>query len=239
MGIGKISNATPASFTTSNGTFDLADQDDLHLVVNITPGETVAPTSNPFYGGNEIDIEFETGQFANIAAATAAEVAAVLNAAFAAEAAAGQPPAAVAAVSGSAVKVTSVRTGIEATLYVVGGSAVSKLGLTAETLYQGTGVPGVGAQPSAPTFVDILTFTGDASVSAGGSPGFGAAVRAYFGDNRTVLAALAQDCGGYLVSYEPATDKLKYWKSAGSAAAMVEATGDLSGTTFNVMVISA
>lgn len=235
-GIGKISNSSPATITTGNATFALAAGMTLSLIVGAQAHAKA--TSAPPYGGDKIDVVFNSADFADITNATAAELIAVLNRELAAQAAAGQPAAAVAALSGSAVKVSTVRTGEDASIDVVGGTALTALTLTAG-LVKGSGVLGVGAQPSAPVFFDTINFTGDASVSAGGSPNFGAQVKAFFGDNRQVLAVIPGDCGGYIPVYVPSTDKLKYYKSAGSAAALTEATGDLSAVTFNLTVVSA
>lgn len=91
-----------------------------------------------------------------------------------------------------------------------------------------------------PWNLDRLTFAGDNSYPTGGTAAFQALVRAKMGDNRTVLAVLAQDCGGYFPVYDFANDKLKVYRSAGSAAPMAEVpnTTDLSGVTFNVLIAS-
>ncbi len=254
MTIGKFSETAPASVTTANGTFDLAVGEDLTILVD-GPPVVITPTQSPEYGGDLIVLTMATAMFANIAAATAAELAAAINAAAAAQAAAGQPPAIVAVVSGSAVKISAAAsqqsnrelgpsiqllTETDNAGNVVRGTALAALGLTAG-LYYPSGFPGVGSQPSSPIFHDVLTFAGDTSYPTGGTVGFGAAIKAFYQDGRQVLAVIGQDCGGYVPVYLPGTDALKVYKSAGSAAAMVEVSNatDLSGTTFNVLVISA
>ena len=97
-----------------------------------------------------------------------------------------------------------------------------------------------GAKPSAPLFVDVLSFNGDDAYPTGGTTGFQAAVQAIVGDQREILAVIGQDCGGYDPVYIPATDALKVYESGadGSANDEVANAADLSGTTFNVVVLS-
>jgi hypothetical protein len=96
-------------------------------------------------------------------------------------------------------------------------------------------VAGVG-----PIFYDEISFAGDAAYAAGGTPGFLALVRAKTAPGRTILAVIAQDCGGYVPSYISSTDKLKVYRSAGAAAPMAEVPGatDLSAVPFSLTVIT-
>lgn len=97
-----------------------------------------------------------------------------------------------------------------------------------------------GAKPSTPVFVDFLSFAGDGAYPSGGTLGFQASVRAALGDQREILAVIGQDCGGYVPVYLPGTDALKVYEQTNVATSpLIEtATADLSGTTFNVVVIS-
>ena len=92
-----------------------------------------------------------------------------------------------------------------------------------------------GAQPSAPTFFDLLTFQGDGIYPTGGTPGFAAIVQGLFDDSRTPIAVISQDCGAYRAVYDQVNDKLKVVTSAN---AEVASAVDLSATTFHVLVIS-
>ncbi len=254
MTIGKFSEVTPASVTTAAATFDLAVGEDLQILVD-GPNVVITPTQAPLYGGLLIKVVFTAAMFANIAAATAAEVAAAINAAAVAQAFPGSPPPIVAAVSGSTVVITAalssesnkesgpsiqLLTETDNAGNIVLGTALAPLGLTAG-IYNAAGLPGVGSQPSSPIFHDVLTFAGDGAYPTGGTLGFGAAVQSFYGDGRQVLAVVGQDCGGYVPVYVPGTDALKVYKSAGSAAPMVEVSNaaNLSAVTFNVLVISA
>lgn len=244
MSLGKISNAAAASVTTGNGTFSLVAGQKLNILVN-GPNVAISATNSPIYGGDLTEYVVVAKDFASISAATATELAAALNAAFVAQAAAGQPASTVAAVSGSAVKISTSRTGVNATLQILPSSTaalLTTLTLTAGVVTLGTGVKGVGAQPSAPLFVDFITFTGDSAYSSGGTAAFTAFVRAFFGDNRTVVGVISQDCGGYFPVYVPTTDKLKVFEAAAQNASQVPGAeyngSDLSAVTFNMLVLS-
>lgn len=107
---------------------------------------------------------FNTGEFSNIAAATAAEVRASLNAFFAAN-----QLGAVAEVNADAVEVSTVRAGTGAYLEFVGGTALSALGFTTGEI-QGTGnVADIAAVTAAEveTVIDAAITSGEASVVAG------------------------------------------------------------------------
>ncbi len=97
-----------------------------------------------------------------------------------------------------------------------------------------------GQKASAPTPMDLVSFTGDSSYPTGGYSGFAAKVRTMSGDGRAPLAFIPQDCAGYHPVYDQANDKLKIFWCAGSGAAMSEVTNatDLSAVTFKGLVIS-
>jgi hypothetical protein len=98
----------------------------------------------------------------------------------------------------------------------------------------------VGQKPTGATFVGLLSFAGDGAYAAGGTPAFQASVRTALGlGNIEVLAVLGQDCGGYVPVYDKTNDKLKVYEQTDTATTpLIEtATSDLSGTTFNVLII--
>lgn len=100
-----------------------------------------------------------------------------------------------------------------------------------------------GAMPSAPTFADRISFTGDAAYPTGGTAGFKALFQAKAKDQRAPIAVIVEDCGGYQVTYDVANDKLKVWYGDNNNAAdgpLIEVpnTTDLSATTFKLVVIS-
>lgn len=85
---------------------------------------------------------------------------------------------------------------------------------------------------SAPLGVARLTFLGDDSYAAGGTVGFQALVRAALLRDVTVICvAKGGPTGVYTAIYDAASDKLYVEDAAGA-----EASGDLSGTTFNLLV---
>jgi hypothetical protein len=241
MSLGTLKNAAAASVTTGNATFAFAAGQKLNLLIG-GPSVVIAPTSSPIYGGVLIEIAFAASMFANIAAATAAELAAVLNAAFVAQAVPGQPPPAVATVSGSTVVITSALLGGKARIQVLASSdaaVLTALSLTAGTIAKGSGFSPGDPQPPA-TFHDVVNFAGDGAYPTGGSVGLLAKMQALYGDTRKPFAVVPLDCGGYVPAYIEATDKLKVYKSAGSAIALAEVANnaDLSATTFNLLVLS-
>jgi len=94
-----------------------------------------------------------------------------------------------------------------------------------------------------PVRFDLLSFAGDGAYPSGGSTGFQALVRAALGvGNVEVLAVIAQDCGGYQPIYDKAADKLKVYygdnNNASDGPLVENATANLSGTTFKVLVLS-
>jgi hypothetical protein len=103
------------------------------------------------------------------------------------------------------------------------------------TLAKNAAAGDVGAQPSSPIFHDLLTFSGDASYPTGGTAGFTALLQALFGDHRTPLAIISQDCGGYDAVYDPTNDKVKVY--AANNTEVANAT-NLSAVAFKVLVLS-
>lgn len=97
-----------------------------------------------------------------------------------------------------------------------------------------------GHAPSRPMFADTMSFAGDGAYAAGGTADFQASVRTALGSNVTVLAVIPGDCGGYVPVYDQAADKLKVYEQTDVATSpLIETvTADLSGTTFNVVVVS-
>jgi hypothetical protein len=101
-----------------------------------------------------------------------------------------------------------------------------------------------GIVPSAPTFKDLIQFAGDGAYPSGGTAGFAALITALTkrgagagGGTVDIIEVAGQDCGGYVVTYEKATDKLKVWVVGSGAGPLVEnTTANLSGVTFNVLV---
>jgi len=89
-------------------------------------------------------------------------------------------------------------------------------------------------QKRAPQFVDHLQFAGDGAYPSGGTADFQEYVQAAFGDKREVIGVLGQDCGDFVPVYDKANDKLKVYKRSDGA----EASGNLSTTTFNILVFS-
>jgi hypothetical protein len=91
-----------------------------------------------------------------------------------------------------------------------------------------------------PIFLDLLSFPGDGAYVADGTPDFEDSYQAAIGSAREVLAVVGQDCGGYIVSYDKANDKLKVWEQTNVATSpLIETvTANLAGTTFNLLVIS-
>lgn len=99
---------------------------------------------------------------------------------------------------------------------------------------------GVG-QEGGPISVELMSFTGDGTYAAGGTPNFEASVRAAVGKgNLDLIAVIGQDCGGYVPVYDRTNDKLKVYEQTDTATSpLIEtATANLSGTTFNVLVLS-
>lgn len=97
-----------------------------------------------------------------------------------------------------------------------------------------------GSHPG-PLFVDTISFTGDAAYATGGTDIL-TPFQALVGSSRDIVAVMpAGDCGGFVPIFDTATGKLKVFTSNGAApAALAEFTnaGDLSATTFDLLVLS-
>jgi hypothetical protein len=106
------------------------------------------------------------------------------------------------------------------------------------TITNPAGLDGPGGPT--PVFADLISFAGDGAYPAGGTAGFQASYRAATKNNREVLGVLPQDCGGYVPVYDKTNDKLKVYEQTNVATSpLIEtATADLSGTTFNLIVLS-
>lgn len=91
---------------------------------------------------------------------------------------------------------------------------------------------------------DLISFLGDGSYPTGGTAAFQAKVRAALGGmNVEVVAVYPQDCGGYMPCYDKTNDKLKVFyvdNNNASDGPQIEVpnTTNLSGVTFNVVVLS-
>ncbi len=92
-----------------------------------------------------------------------------------------------------------------------------------------------GYMPSAPLFVDRISFTGDTSYPTGGTPGFKALLRAKSLDQRGPVAVIVESGAGMRAEYDVDLDKLKIYAAGGAEVA--NAT-NLSGTTFKLVVLS-
>lgn len=96
-------------------------------------------------------------------------------------------------------------------------------------------------QEGGPISIELLSFAGDGAYGAGGTIDFTALVIAALGKgNVEILAIIGQDCGGYVPVFDKAADKLKVYEQTNVATSpLIETvTANLSGTTFNVLVIS-
>lgn len=96
-----------------------------------------------------------------------------------------------------------------------------------------------GKAASAPLRVVPLSFAGDGAYAAGGTAAFEDSVQAELEENVTVLGVIGQDCGGYVPVYDRTNDKLKVYEQTNVATSpLIEtATANLSGTTFNLLVL--
>jgi hypothetical protein len=84
-----------------------------------------------------------------------------------------------------------------------------------------------------------LSFAGDVSYPTGGTLAISAFLQTTVLKGRDIVGIIPQDCGGYIVTYLPATDALKVYWCAGSGAVPVEVTAatNLSGVTFNILFL--
>jgi hypothetical protein len=93
-----------------------------------------------------------------------------------------------------------------------------------------------GAKGHAPLFADRITFPGEASYTTTGPAGFQAGFAALMQSNRTILGVIPLKCGDHKPEYNHATDKLLM--RVVSTGAEVAGATDLSGNTYEVLVIS-
>lgn len=81
---------------------------------------------------------------------------------------------------------------------------------------------------------DEIIFTGDTAYAAGGTVGFQALVRkALNKGNVNIITVENMDSGGQTAVYDNANDKLKIFNGTAE-----HANGDLSATTFRLVVVS-
>jgi len=92
-----------------------------------------------------------------------------------------------------------------------------------------------GQRVQAPVFIDRISFAGDGTYPAGGTPDFQTLVRAKTGDSREIIDIIPGNCGVYLPMYDKANDKLFVYDRTTNAESAV---ANMSGTTFNLTVIS-
>ena len=105
--------------------------------------------------------------------------------------------------------------------------ALGALTLTAKDNYGTAGV-----------YVDRISLVGAASYTSGGDTGLKAALRAATGDQREPLAVIDIGLnGGYVSRYDHANEKLIHLKS-NTADPLQQASGDISSTAFQLLVIS-
>jgi hypothetical protein len=109
----------------------------------------------------------------------------------------------------------------------------------------------VGAMPQAPLFALRMSFPGDDSYPTGGTTGFQELVRAAIAakmaaatdanvrgrQNVEIEAVLPQNCGQYIPSYDKTNDTLFVQDGGSATLAQVGNGTNLSGTTFNVLVV--
>lgn len=84
-----------------------------------------------------------------------------------------------------------------------------------------------------PVIMDTIQFAGDGAYAAGGTANFRAYVQQAVGRGSLDIVAVYSLDGTHKLYYDRAADKLKIYSSANT-----EATGDLSGTTYKVLVLS-
>ena len=102
-----------------------------------------------------------------------------------------------------------------------------------------TRVAAKSGDSSKPIFYDRVSFAGDSAYPTGGTTGFDALITALLGDSREVVGIIPEDCGAYMPAYLPDDDgTLKVFEGTSGANAEVTDTTNLSGTTFNILVLS-
>jgi hypothetical protein len=85
---------------------------------------------------------------------------------------------------------------------------------------------------------DTISFLGDGAYTTGGTVAFDAAIKTLTKDGRNVIGVIPGDCGGFIPVYS--AGKLKVFRAGATNAALEEVpnAADLSGTTFNLLVVS-
>ena len=96
---------------------------------------------------------------------------------------------------------------------------------------------------TSPLFADLITFKGDGAYPTNGTADFQDAYRVLAKSDREILAVIGQDCGGYVVAYDKANDKLKvytgdYNPAADSPLVECDNAENLSAVDFTVLVIA-
>ena len=92
-----------------------------------------------------------------------------------------------------------------------------------------------------PVWFDRITTVGDAAYATGGTTGLLAKYRSLKGSpGANIIGIIPQDAGGYHVTYDHVTDKLKVYTGAASGAVDAEAANNanLSAVTINLIVIA-
>ena len=131
----------------------------------------------------------------------------------------------------NAVQIASINDG---QVLILGGTAAAAFAFAAFS----TQVPEGGDMPSAPLYATLAKFVGDTAYPTNGYTGFSALLQAATGRTPTILAVIAQDCGGYLVNYDVVRDAVKIWKGNGTNPGQEVSNGaNLSAVTFNVLII--
>ena len=204
--------ATAATRTCGNTeTYDLIDSQDLTVVID---------------GGGIQTIVFLTGEFVDIANATAAEVAAVINAKISG---------AFADVDTGAVRITSDKRGTDSGVNVTGGSANS--GGANRLAFTIGNIAGTGnvADIDAVTFLEIKTVcelaVADLTVTdeGGGQPRFSTDTPGSGGDIQIVATSTADD--------ELGLDNAVHAGSDGTPAATIQVDGKTDGAYANTISI--
>jgi hypothetical protein len=96
-----------------------------------------------------------------------------------------------------------------------------------------------GDAASAPLRIDSIQFAGDSTYPAGGSTGLETLLAAKLGITPEIVAVIPGHCGQYIPTWDITNKKLFVRDGADMKTPWGEvAPGDLSGTTFNVAVVS-
>lgn len=100
-----------------------------------------------------------------------------------------------------------------------------------------------GGQTLQPIFFDSISFGGDDDYPAGGTPNFSEVVAAALGKTGIEVIGVmkAGPCGGYEVVYDKSADKLQVYEydydAVADGQAVENGTADISGTTFELVVL--